>query len=84
MTIMSCEGVDNLTSEKHCSVRSVKGSPFCANERLCNTRQRDSKTESWVDLPLFTPKIPKIVDEKIRHGAENPGVCQRSKGANQC
>ena len=41
-----------------------KGSPCCANERLCNARQRNLKTESWVDLPLFAPKIPKIVDEK--------------------
>ena len=48
-----------------------KGSPYCANERLCNARQRDSKTDSLVDLPLFAPKIPKIVDKKIRHGAEN-------------
>ena len=42
-----------------------KGSPYCANERLCNARQRDSKTDSLVDLPLFAPKIPKIVDKKI-------------------
>ena len=41
-----------------------KGSPCCANERLRNARQRDPKTESWVDLPLFAPKIPKIVDQK--------------------
>ena len=47
-----------------------RGSLCCANERLCNARQRDSKTEYWVDLPLFAPKIPKIVNEKIRHDAD--------------
>ena len=52
------------------SRKSRKVSLCCANERLCNARQRDSKTESWVDLSLFAPKIPKIVDEKIHHGAE--------------
>jgi hypothetical protein len=47
-----------------------KGSPCCANERLRNARQLDSKAGSWVDLLVFAPKILKIVDEKIRHGAE--------------
>jgi len=53
------------------SYKRRKGSPCCANDPLCNAlgnaNQRQSLRYIYRSL---SPKIPKIVDEKISNGIE--------------